>query len=264
MTLLGRDIASDDAKQRGLAGAIPTDKADPCAAWNARRSALQQWAASNADSEIVDNEHAAPFGRQRGAKQPLRPQASVDLVQPALAGFSLVNDQIETWCQVVAGDRRQQRMGLAPMVGLMIEKMVKRGGQHLLYGLWVNHGAKTDRFGQVLFTQGTDVSADAFVFEAARGTQLREVVKKDCVEARWCLTLAGEASHPDTIADEQMVERAVQRFKENTAVGAVVSIGNLCRSLVEPFVAPGVIAGEHLIAGQHIALPVAKAADLAA
>ena len=65
---------------------------------------FQQEAAGNADSKIVDDEHAAPFGRRRGAKQPLDSQASTDLVQPALAGFALIDDQIEARRALIADD----------------------------------------------------------------------------------------------------------------------------------------------------------------
>jgi hypothetical protein len=70
MALLGRDIAGDDAEQSGLAGAVAADQADTGAGWNTRRGAFQQLSSSNTDREIVNDEHAAPFGRRRGAKQP--------------------------------------------------------------------------------------------------------------------------------------------------------------------------------------------------
>ena len=69
VALLGRDLAGDDAEQRGLAGAVAADQPDPRAGRNARGGAIEQRPAGNADGEIVDDEHAAPFGRQRGAKQ---------------------------------------------------------------------------------------------------------------------------------------------------------------------------------------------------
>ena len=72
VALLGREIAGDDAEQGGLAGAVAADQADPRAGGNARGGAFQQLAAGNADSEIVNNEHAAPFDRRRGARQPCR------------------------------------------------------------------------------------------------------------------------------------------------------------------------------------------------
>ena len=83
VALLGRDVAGDDAEQRGLAGAVAADQADARAGRNARGGAFQQQAAGNADGEVVDDEHAAPFGRPRGAKQPL---SSADPAK--LRGFS--------------------------------------------------------------------------------------------------------------------------------------------------------------------------------
>ena len=72
VALLGREFAGDDAEQRRLAGAVAADQADARAGRNARGGAFQQHAAGNADGEIVDDEHAAPFGRRRGATQPCR------------------------------------------------------------------------------------------------------------------------------------------------------------------------------------------------
>jgi hypothetical protein len=72
VALLGGDVAGDDAEQRSLAGAVAADQADPRAGGDARRGAFQELAAGNADSEIVNDEHAAPCGRRRGARQPSR------------------------------------------------------------------------------------------------------------------------------------------------------------------------------------------------
>ena len=71
VTLLGRDVAGDDAEQSGLAGAVAADQADPRTGRDARRGTFQQLASGNADREIVNDEHAAPCGRERGMKQPL-------------------------------------------------------------------------------------------------------------------------------------------------------------------------------------------------
>ena len=91
------------------------------------------------------------------------------------------------------------------------------------------------------------------VLGAARGAQGGEVVVEDGVEALRHIALAGEALHPDAVADQQVVERAVQRLEEGAAVGAVVGVGQRGGGVIEPLVAPGVVAGEHRIAGHHAA-----------
>ena len=89
VALLGRDIAGDDVEQRGLAGAVTADQADPRAGRNAGGSSFQQYSTGNADSEIVNDEHAAPFGRPRGARQPLGNRASSPFASKGLRGASL-------------------------------------------------------------------------------------------------------------------------------------------------------------------------------
>ena len=51
-----------------------------------------------------------------------------------------------------------------------------------------------------------------------------EIVIEDGVEAWRQFALAGEAPHPDAVADQQMIERAVQRLEEGAAVGAVIGV----------------------------------------
>jgi hypothetical protein len=63
--------------------------------------------------------------------------------------------------------------------------------------------------------------------------------------------LAGETAHPDAIANQQVVECAVQRLEEGTPISAIVRIRDLGSGVVEALVAPGVVAGEHMVAGQH-------------
>ena len=96
--------------------------------------------------------------------------------------------------------------------------------------------------------------ADAFIFSAARRAQLCEIVVEDCIEARRGFALAGEAPHPDAVADQQMVEGTMQRFKEGAAIGAIVGIRDLRGRVIEALVAPGIVAGEHPVTGQHAAL----------
>ena len=44
-----------------------------------------------------------------------------------------------------------------------------------------------------------------------------------------------------------MIERAVDRFEEGAAIGAIVLVAKLRGRIVEPRVGPGIVATEHLI-----------------
>jgi hypothetical protein len=70
MALLSFGIASDDSKQGGLAGTVAADQSNPRAGWNTGGGSFQQLSPGNTNSKIVDDEHGAPFGRLRAAKQP--------------------------------------------------------------------------------------------------------------------------------------------------------------------------------------------------
>src|SRR5665811_2200486 len=99
--------------------------------------------------------------------------------------------------------------------------------------------------------QRFDIAADARVLAAARRPQGYEIVVQGRIKARRQFALAGKAPHPDAVADQQVIERAVHRLEEGAAVGAIVGVGQLGGGGIEPLVAPGVIAGEHLVTGLH-------------
>jgi hypothetical protein len=117
---------------------------------------------------------------------------------------------------------------LAAMVRLVIEKMIERRSKRLLDILRIDNGAVSDRLREVGLAQGAYVPSNAFIFVPAGRTQLVEIVIEDRVQARRDFTLAGEAPHPDTIADQKMIERAVQRLEENTTIGTIVGIADPC------------------------------------
>ena len=142
-------------------------------------------------------------------------------------------------------------MRLAAVVGLVVEEMIERRRQRLLDLLRPHDGPVAERAGEVGLGQFLDIAADPLVLGAAGGAQRREVVIKDGVQALRHLALAGEACHPDAVADQQVVEGAVQRLEEGAAVGPVGGLAHLRRRVIEPFVAPGVVAGEHPIARCH-------------
>jgi hypothetical protein len=97
--------------------------------------------------------------------------------------------------------------------------------------------------------QTVDEIDDAPVLGLARGTKLVERVEQDRIQPVRRLALAGEALHPDPVGREQMIERAVDRFEERAAIGAIVLGTKPRRRIVQPRVGPGIIVAEHLIMG---------------
>ena len=56
----------------------------------------------------------------------------VQLAQAALPGLALVDDQVEARRASLPMTAREQGVRLAAVVGLVIEEMIERGGEHLL------------------------------------------------------------------------------------------------------------------------------------
>src|SRR5450432_2672289 len=106
------------------------------------------------------------------------------------------------------------------MVGLVVEEMVERGRQFLLDVGRPYESAIADGSGQIGLAQRADIDADGFVLRAAALPQAGKVVIQDGIETGRYLALAGEALHPDAVADQEMVKGAVQRLEVDTPVGA--------------------------------------------
>src|SRR5262245_32794736 len=145
-------------------------------------------------------------------------------------------------------------MCLATVMRLVIEEVIERWGEHLLDILWVDDRTETDRFGEIVLAQRADIVPNAFVFCTPRRAQLREIVEEYRIETRRDSALAGETAHPDAIPNQKVVECAMQRLEEGPPIGAVVRIRDLGSSVVKALVAPGIVTGEHMVAGQHSAL----------
>src|SRR6185437_1245800 len=71
--VLRSDVAGNDVEQRGLAGAVAADQADPGAGRYAGGSTLKQRAAGNAYGEVVDDKHARLLAEQALSGNPYRP-----------------------------------------------------------------------------------------------------------------------------------------------------------------------------------------------
>jgi len=49
-----------------------------------------------------------------------------------------------------------------------------------------------------------------------------------------------------------VIEGSVQRFEERATIGAVIGVGDEGGCVIEPLVAPGIVAGKHPVAGFHV------------
>ena len=118
-------------------------------------------------------------------------------------------------------------MHLAAMMRLMIEKMRQRGIDPLLDLRRLRDRAIRDCARQLRLIEPIDEADDASSSRITRRAQIGEGFVQDRIEPRRRLALAGETLHPDAVGDEQMVERAVNRFEEGTPIGAIIGIAEL-------------------------------------
>jgi hypothetical protein len=83
---------------------------------------------------------------------------------------------------------------------------------------------------------------------------LRKIVVQNGTKSWGNLTLVREAPHPDSVTYQEVVERAVQGSKKDTSIRAIVSVVDSGGRVIKSLVAPRIVAGEHRIAAQHVAL----------
>jgi hypothetical protein len=87
-------------------------------------------------------------------------------------------------------------------------------------------GPVADLAGKVLLGEAPDIGDDARILRRPRRAQASEVVKKDGIEPGGSVALAGQALHPDPVADQEMVERAMDRLEEGTVVARYAASGS--------------------------------------
>lgn len=95
----------------------------------------------------------------------------------------LIDDQIKARRFVVTENVAHERMSLAAVMSLMVEKMVQGRSKCLLDVLGIYKSSILDRPGKVTFAQGPDITTDALVLGSACGAKLYEIITKDRVEA---------------------------------------------------------------------------------
>ena len=69
VALLGRELAGDDAEERGLAGAVASHESDPGTGRQGDCRAVEQNASANPIREVVDAEHDRAIAGQRRDRQ---------------------------------------------------------------------------------------------------------------------------------------------------------------------------------------------------
>src|SRR5438477_6837164 len=149
-------------------------------------------------------------------------------------------------------------MGLAAVMGVMVEEVIERRRKLLLDGARVGDRAIGDQPAEVFLGQTADVVDDALILRAAGRTQRAERFVQDGVEPLWGLASPGETLHPDAVRDQQVVERAVHRLEERPAIGAVHVVGQHCRSFIQALVGPAVVGREHDVTRFHGRAPVVR------
>src|ERR1700722_11241179 len=142
-------------------------------------------------------------------------------------------------------------MGLAPVMRLVVEEMIERLAQDLLDLGRVGDGRIAEACVERLVVEPVDIGLDAPVLDLSRTAQIVKILVQNGVEPRRRLALAREAAHPEAIAHEKMIERALQGFEEGAAIGAVIRIADGRRRVIEPAVCPGIVKREARIAMLH-------------
>src|SRR5262249_46239858 len=94
------------------------------------------------------------------------------------SGLALKHDQVER--RGIPGQGREQAMGLAAMMGLVIEKMVERRGKRLLDIARIADGPIGEPAREALLRQSIDVARDALVLVRTRPAQGREIIVENC------------------------------------------------------------------------------------
>lgn len=135
-------------------------------------------------------------------------------------------------------------MGLTAMMRLVVEPVIERQIESLGHIIRSGNAAVADCAGQPRIVEAFDVGYDAIVFRFARRTKILQGFVQDGVEPLRGLPFAREATHPDPIGRQQVIEGAMHRLEEGAAIGAIVGIGELGRRIIEPSVGPGVVGGE--------------------
>src|SRR6185369_17173780 len=144
-------------------------------------------------------------------------------------------------------------VGLTAMVGLVVEEVQEKRGQLLLNVSRIARGAIAYGAIELSRAEAADIGLDPRVLGMPRLPERCEIVEQDRRQLSRLLAFPGESMHPDAIAEQKMIQRAVQRTKECATISAVLGIRDLRGGVIEPNICPCVVGCHHLELRFHCA-----------
>lgn len=142
-----------------------------------------------------------------------------------------------------AGNNRAAGVGLAAVVGLVVEEVRQEVGEGLLVG-FSRHGAIGDRAREGWRVVGVNQRDQAGVLGQAGAGEGGAVLEQDGVKPVGGVARAGQPVQPDAIGDQKMVEGAVQAAEKDPCRPAIGVLGQGEGGGVNPRVGPFVVSGE--------------------
>ncbi len=136
-------------------------------------------------------------------------------------------------------------MDLAAVMRLVIEDMRQRRRKPLRDSAVVGNGYVGKTAGQRAFVQIVNKTLDASVFYDACGPQIRESRIEQLIKVRWRLTAPGKAFQPDTVGNQNMVQRSHGRPEKCASVARPLLAIQVRGGGIELFVGPKIVSGEH-------------------
>src|SRR5882672_181202 len=137
------------------------------------------------------------------------------------------------------------------MVGLVIEEMRQHPRQRRFMEL-AGHVAIAERAADGFVAEAADEAEDARILDLACRPEIGERVVENLVQSLDAARHSLETAHPDAIADEDVVERRMNRAEEGRPIRAVVGRAQRGAGLIEATIGPGVVAAEAMeVAAVH-------------
>jgi len=145
---------------------------------------------------------------------------------------------------------------LPAVVGLVVEEMHQDPAHRRGHRVARHVRVAQRRVGRRL-VERVAVGDDLRVLGRARHVQADEIAVEDLVEAVDLRRMPGQPSHPQPVADQDVVERGVDRAEERRALHEQLVVVQLAAGGIEPRVGPLVVAREHAeLVGLHAAASV--------
>ena len=134
---------------------------------------------------------------------------------------------------------------MAAVMCLVIEEVAERRGQPLRHAPHVGCGGVGDASFQRRLLQTFDPVDDPPVLRLAQQPEGGQGRVENGVEPRRGIAFTGEATHPDAVGDQDVIERAHHGFEEGADIPAVFLPGQFGGSVVNARIGPFVIGRHH-------------------